>query len=265
MLGLSPATISAIENGKTAVTVERLSDLAAALGVAPVVLLASEDELGRRHDDPDPSPADRRSGVEDWRQFGPLPVDAVLAGAIACFVETGYHGATMRSIAARCGVAVSGVYHHYQSKQQLLVTILDLTMGELEWRLPAARDSADDGGRHGPLGRLAALVEAMALFHVRRADLAFIGASEMRSLDEPDRRRITARRSGVQHLLDREVDAAVALGVADTRMPREDARAIATMCTSLPQWFDPHGSTSAERIAREYADLAVRMVTGRPA
>lgn len=124
----------------------------------------------------------------------------MLQAAIDAFIETGYHGSTMRTIAERAGISVPGVYHHYRSKQELLVRILDLAMDELDWRLAAARDS-----QHGPLERLAALIEALALFYTQRSDLAFIGVSEMRSVEAPNQRRIAARRTAVQHLLDVEI------------------------------------------------------------
>ena len=57
---------------------------------------------------------------------------------------------------------------------------------------------------------------------------------------------------------------AVADGSARTARPLDAGRAIATMCTSLPQWFDNAGPVSREQIAREYAELALRMVDARP-
>jgi AcrR family transcriptional regulator/transcriptional regulator with XRE-family HTH domain len=273
MLGVSAGTVSAIENGRTGVSVDRLGELAEVLRVSPAELLgltadptplAAEPEpepdpvtSPRRTDDqPAGGAAERRS----WRDFPPLEVDVVMASAIRCFVDVGYHGATMRTIAAGAEMSVAGVYHHYASKQELLVRILDLTMDELDWRLPAARA----GAGADPSARLAALVEALALFHTLRRDLAFIGASEMRSLEPAARRRIAARRTGIQRLLDLEITAAVADGSARTARPLDAGRAIATMCTSLPQWFDNAGPISPEQIAREYAELALRMIDARP-
>ena len=189
-----------------------------------------------------------------WRSFEPLAVDVILAAALDAFVETGYHGATVRTIAARAGVSIPSVYHRYASKQELLVRILDLTMDELDWRVRAAVHHID-----GPVPRLARLVEAVALFHASRPDLAFIGASEMRSIEEPERTRIARRRSATQHLIDAQIFQAIEQGQARTRMPLEVGRVIATMCTSLPQWFNKDGPTTAA-IARECATLALRMI-----
>jgi AcrR family transcriptional regulator len=193
-----------------------------------------------------------------WRAFGPLGLDPVLAAAIDAFVETGYHGASVRDIARRAGMSVPGLYHHYPSKQDLLVTVLDLTMAELRHRVALARAE----GTSAP-ERFALVVEALALFHTHRRELAFIGASEMRSLAPRNRRRIADLRDDVQHVLDEEVRAAVAEGSFTTPHPHDAARAVSTMCTSLPQWFSADGPSTPEQIATEYARFALSLMGHR--
>ncbi|MFC7755530.1 TetR/AcrR family transcriptional regulator [Tsukamurella soli] len=187
----------------------------------------------------------------------PLPTDDVLDGAIRAFVATGYHGASIRSVAELAGMSVPGVYHHYASKQALLVRILDLTMEDLAWRLKQARDEGTTPGE-----RVALTIEALALYHARRVDVAFIGASEMRSLEPDTYARIAQRRTDVQRLLDAEIDGAIDAGELTTTHPRDAGRAISTMCTSLAQWFHPNGPTSPEQIAREYAQFGLAMLGG---
>ena len=258
---VSPATLSAVENGHTAVTVDRLLRIAGVLRVDPAELLPTVSAGSRPSRQP--RAAFTRPPPEvTWRDFPALDLDPVLAAAIRCFVATGYHGSTVRTIATAAGVSIAGVYQRSEGKQDLLVQALDLTMDELDWRLADARASAP-GGNAGSLVRLATLVEALALFHTRRADLAFIGATEMRSIRPADRGRIARRRSAVQRLLDREIADAVTVGLATTRHPHEVGRAIATMCTSLPQWFDNAGPTTPEAIAHEYALLALQMIGTR--
>jgi AcrR family transcriptional regulator/transcriptional regulator with XRE-family HTH domain len=253
-IGVSAATVSAIENGRTAVTVDRLERISHALGTSAAALLGQRQYPGptvRSSSSPAGSPASGR----DWRLFPPLVVDPVLAAAIGVFVERGYHGATMRVIAGRAGISVAGVYHYYASKQDLLVSILDLTMSELDWRLSDSIQACDD-----PLVAVRMLTRALALFHTLRPELAFIGSSEMRSLEGHARRRIAKRRRAVQHLFDHQIQRAAELGLVHTSRPLETARAIASMCTALPQWFNPRGPTSPDEIAVHYADLALRMI-----
>lgn len=144
-------------------------------------------------------------------------------------------------------MSVPGIYHHYPDKQALLVAILDATMAELHWRVAAARTDASTG-----IDQVRRIVEALALFHTHRQKLAFIGASEMRSLNPANRRRIAEARNKVQHMLDAAIDRAseeaglravdgVTTVLGDAADRRIAGRAIATMCTSLPQWFNAAG------------------------
>ena len=249
---VSPATISAIENGKTGISVQRLHQIAVALGVPAASLVEDSTTSTQLWS---ATPSSYRLPTGNWREFAPLPIDPVLAGAIQAFVATGYHGASMRSIAQFANMSVPGVYHHYPSKQDLLVRILDITMTDLLWRVQHARDDGKN-----PIERVGLVVEALALFHTRRNDLALIGASEMRSLEPSHHRRIAKLRDGVQHLLDTEITAAITAGGLAVNHPRDAGKAIATMCTSLAQWFQPDGRTSPEQIAKEYAQFALRLL-----
>ena len=263
-IGVSPGTLSALENGHTRVSVERLQQVADVVGetaadllVTPTPRFGPVSALGE-------ASVVASSELGAWRRFEPLVLGPVVGAALAAFVDTGYHGATVRDIAARAGMSVAGLYHHHRSKQELLVALLEVTMADLRWRVDAARVSTDE-----PTDRVAAVVEALALFHTYRRDLAFIGASEMRSLDVRGRRRIAALRSGVQHALDTEVDAALVVARArgrgvDTASARLGARAVATMCTSLPQWFRVGGPTTPEELAVQYATYALALLDLAP-
>ncbi|MBM9461590.1 TetR family transcriptional regulator [Nocardioides sp. zg-536] len=246
-VGVSPATLSAIETGKTPLTVQRLHLIAHALEVPVGRLLSGAS--------PDPARGESAAGDGGWRTFAPLRLDAVLDAALRIFVARGFHAATMREIAAEMGVSVAAIYHHYASKQQILRALMDLTMSELTWRLEAARA---EGGSEKE--RFALMVEALALFHAHRADLAFLGASEMRGLTGADLARVTALRDDVQHALDEQ--AARAFPEVSQSEVRTACRAVATMCTSLPSWFSVAGPVTAEQVAHRYARYAVGMLSG---
>ena len=259
MLDVSPATMSAIETGKTGVSVERLRGIAEALDVDVRTLIGGTRRVGPRRREPRGPNASMPEGVS-WRDFPPVVLDPTLRAAVDSFVATGYHGATMRSLAQRAGVSIPAVYHHYRDKQDLLVRILDITMSELHWRVWAAHGDGETS-----VDRVALMVEALALYHTHRRDLAFIGASEMRSLVGANRYRIAKARSDIQHLLEDEIAAAARAGDVTTDHPRDAGRAIATMCTGLAQWFRSDGPSSPEQIAREYAEFALELLGRRAA
>ncbi len=261
-LGVSPATLSQIETGRTGLSVHRLSRIAEALGITVPKILdvvvaprgagppadGSADEVG-------PPPAAGPATRVRWREYAPLGFDPVLRAALTEFLAIGYHGATVRGIAARAGLSVSGIYHYYTSKQHMLVAILDLTMADL---LARARAAHEEGG--DPVERFCLLVENLVLYHTHRRELGFVGAAEMRSFEPANRARIAELRTVQQRMVDHEVADAVRLGRFRADHPHEAARAVVTMCTALPTWWRPDGSLSPEQVAAQYVGFARQMM-----
>lgn len=246
-LGVSPATISAVENGRTSISAVRLTEVAQVLEVSIDDLLATGSD--------EPLPGGAVSAATQWRHYEPLRFDVPLTAALGVFLEVGYHGATMRQIAGRAGLSVPGIYHHYASKQDMLVKIFDAAVDELTARCELVLAETEDC-----VERFRRLVENFALFHTHRRQLAFVGASEMRSLEEPDRSRIMSSRNRIQKFIDAEVGRGSQQGVFAVDDPREAARAVVTMCTGLTQWYSPAGTDSAEEVARRYVGYALGMV-----
>ncbi|MGW2523488.1 TetR family transcriptional regulator [Streptomyces sp. NPDC001617] len=260
LIGVSPATLSQIENGHTGLSVVRLRQVADALNTTVDQILHGVEDAGATRASATPLASDASVGrsAAAWRAYGPLGFDPVLSAALAEFIEVGYHAATVRDIAARAGLSVSGMYHYHVSKQQMLVTILDHTMSDLSLRARAARREGRD-----PVERFSALVENLALFHTHRRELGFVGASEMRSLEPAERDRIAERRTAQQRLIDHEVEQAVRAGRFRSDHPHEAARAVVTMCTALPTWWRPGGPYGPAQIAEQYVRFALDLMTPR--
>lgn len=252
-LGVSIGTVSAIENGTVSTSSERVIHLADLLDTRPDLLLSGTAEPVV--DDRWESVAITAADPNWWRAYEPLELDRALAGALESFLELGYHGSTMRGIAAAAGLSVAGVYHHYASKQQMLGAILDRTMCELEARTSAARETGED-----PRERFVNLVECHVLFHTIRRELGFIGASEMRSLAPATHARIVERRRREQAKVDGEVAQGRSAGVFTTTQPRAAARAVVTMCTAVSHWYRPTGELTPDRVAGQYVDFALGLV-----
>lgn len=56
---------------------------------------------------------------------------AILDAAVALFSESGYDGVSMRNVAAAAGVSKANIYHHFESKEKLYLTILHISAAEL--------------------------------------------------------------------------------------------------------------------------------------
>lgn len=192
------------------------------------------------------------TSVNDWRDYSAPELSDILRAALDGFVEQGYHGTSIRTIAAKAGLSVPGVYHHYASKQALLVAIVELGLGELRVRSEAALAEAGDDVDD----QLRLMVECLVLFHAHRQEIAFIAASEIRSLEGAARASNIASRDGQQRLMDDIVAAGIASGSFRTPDPRVTSRAIVTMCTGVAQWYRPDGPLSPEALAADYAVIA---------
>lgn len=191
-----------------------------------------------------------------WREYGHPDLDPVLTAAVEAFNEVGYHGATVRDIARRCGLSVAGIYHHHAGKQEMLLAILASTMDELMWRNEAARRAGGDD----PVARFCNQVETLALSHMYWLKQAAIGSTEMRALAPQNRGAIVARRAELQRHIQDDVDLAVRRGLFRTAHPRDAVRAVVGMCIQTGQWYDAAGEMSPEQVAHDIVQVALDTV-----
>ncbi len=190
--------------------------------------------------------------TEAWRDYGRADLPAPLAAALSAFADQGYHGTSVREIAARAGLSVPGLYHHYPSKQSMLQGLLERTMSDLLWRTESAIDAAGAD----PADRFDAVVEALLQFHLHRREQAFIGSTEIRSLDADYREIYTGMRRHQQKMVDEVVRAGVAAGIFVTGDPEDTGRAIATMCVGVSTWYKPGGRLSPQEIVVRFRRIA---------
>jgi len=153
-------------------------------------------------------------------------------------------------------MSAAALYHHFPSKQVLLFTIMDRGMDDLIRRSEEAYAAAPDD----PAEQLAALVRVHVLRHMEHQRESFLGNSELRSLDEPGRSTILAKRDRQMELFHRVVREGVRRGQFRTRFPAEAARGIVTMCTAVATWYREAGPLPAQEIAHRYAEIALATV-----
>jgi AcrR family transcriptional regulator len=51
---------------------------------------------------------------------------AIIDAAFSLFMRQGYHGTSMRQLAQHAGITPSAIYNHFESKEQIFVTVLGL-------------------------------------------------------------------------------------------------------------------------------------------
>lgn len=183
----------------------------------------------------------------------------VREAAIDVFFRKGFHAATMRQVAEESGIESATIYYHFQNKQALLYdimrqTILDLT-DLVDQRL---RD------RVGPVERVKEITATHVVFHCERRAEAAIADVEIDSLDPEYRAEIVSLRDAYEHLLRTEVSEGVKQGLFTTPNEQVATRAILAMATGIVLWYRPDGSMGLDDLSRQYAHLAVRMLTPAP-
>ncbi|SMY11783.1 TetR/AcrR family transcriptional regulator [Brevibacterium jeotgali] len=196
--------------------------------------------------------------ADTWHDYARSQLHPVLEGALHCFTLHGYHGTTIRMIAAASRLSVAGVYHHYPSKHAILVAVMSQAMEDL-WQRSIAADAAAQGG---PVDRFVNIVTCLLEFHTQRRDEAFIALTEIRSLEANARADHIAKRDRQQRLVESVVEDGVAAGAFTTEHPRDASRAVVTMCTSVSDWYRPDGALSSSELAARYCGIALGAVGG---
>ncbi|WP_424809738.1 TetR/AcrR family transcriptional regulator [Rhodococcus sp. 27YEA15] len=191
-----------------------------------------------------------------WRHYEDLGLPKPLAAALAAFVEQGYHGTSIRDVAARSGLSVPGLYHHYPSKQALLVGLTTVVMDELLERCRAAESEAGDD----PSDRFDAVIESLLRFHMFRREQSFVASSEIRSMEPASRAGYVAQRDEQQAQVDRIVLAGIDSGAFEAGHPEDASRAVVTMCVAVAVWYRPDGELSPDELVARYLAIARRMV-----
>lgn len=171
-----------------------------------------------------------------------------MRAAIAVMGEEGYEGASMRDMAARGGVTVAALYYHFPSKLELLREFLDeaydITIARVERRLEQVAPT--------PPARLDEIVGTLIASHLHDdfAQLASnVAFREYTRLAAPERTAVDAKRAYLLDLVEGVIRAGIASGDFTTGEPREAARAIVTLSTSLVEHHVDIGRSMHDIIA----------------
>jgi len=179
----------------------------------------------------------------------------VVAAAGKLFAERGYHGTSMRDLGRELGLLGSSLYAHVQSKQDLLVEVVEegarLFQDSADEALAAGGSSAD---------RLRGLMVGHIGVVLDNPDVVRTFLNEARMLDEEHRARVISARDAYEA----DFRAVIAEGMADgTLRPDVDPKIasiiILSILNAVERWYRPDGPLDR----RGLADLVFEtMMTG---
>jgi AcrR family transcriptional regulator len=173
---------------------------------------------------------------------------AIMRAAVEVMGEDGYEGASIRDMASRAGVSVAALYYHFPSKLDLLREFLDeaydVTISRITRRLERVGDA--------PVARLDEIVGTLIWSHLHDefAQLASnVAFREYTRLNPPERAAIEVKRKDLLDLVEQVIVDGIEHGDFTVGDPREAARAVTTLATSLVEPFPDMGRGLDEVIA----------------
>ncbi|MFC9898461.1 TetR/AcrR family transcriptional regulator [Nocardia sp. NPDC127579] len=183
---------------------------------------------------------------------------AILRASLILFAETGFHGTSIRQLAASVGITTATLYAHFPSKDDVLAELI--TVGhEQMWRaLEAAAAEHTD-----PADRLVALVGAHARMHIDYAALAVVINNELHVLPAARAEAALAQRDKCFHLLADTIRAGAADGRFEVDAPPLAAVAIASMCMRIAHWYNPALAYTPDQIVDQYTGYALDLLRAR--
>lgn len=176
--------------------------------------------------------------------------DYVLAAALEVFRESGYEQATVRDIAAKAGIAVSSLYTHIASKEELFLGLITPEIDAVAARVDAIVRSdlpATDKLR-------AAIVSATTAFDRHYPELFIYLRDFYPVLESADPERPGRYEQSWSELLQAGADSGALRGDLD---PRVLTYGILGMVSWMYRWYRQGGTYSAAEIGRQLAAMVV--------
>jgi len=164
----------------------------------------------------------------------------------------GYNGAPLRAVAESIGIRMPSLYHHFASKEDLLLEIMSRTMNDLTESVSTA---INECGSDEPEHRLRAAILAHVAFHAERREEAFVADSELRALDADNRALIASLRDKYEELFAQVLRDGRSKGIFINLDERLALNALLGMCSQVSVWYRSGGRLTIDDVSKGYSDL----------
>lgn len=176
--------------------------------------------------------------------------EAILESAAQVIRQKGFHAASMADIADAVQLSKAGLYHHFSTKQDILLELLDralemVTSGMAEVMMLNA--PADEKLRLAMRSYLRTLSE--------QGDLVSVLLMEHRSLDDENQSRHIPNRDRFENMWRDLIQEGVDTGVFECENIPMTARGLMGVMNWTITWYRPGGKLSIEEIADHFANV----------
>jgi AcrR family transcriptional regulator len=177
----------------------------------------------------------------------------VVATAGRMFAEKGYHGTSMRDLGKELGLLGSSLYSHIDSKEDLLVEVVD---EGARLFLDSAHQALEVVGSAGE--RLTALIAGHVDVVLDHQDVVRTYLNEARMLDEGHRSRVVESRDAYEMMFRSVIGEGVRSAEFRTDIdPKIAAIFILSILNALERWYRPDGELNRDQIVGAIAGSAL--------
>src|ERR1700756_5740048 len=168
------------------------------------------------------------------------------------FQQQGYDATSMNDVAAALKLSKGGLYHHFQSKEEILFNLMSHAMDITEERVIAPAKLIPD-----PEERLRTVIRRhIAVVLSERDREITVMLHENHPLTPTLRKRINSRKKDYVHFLENLIgEVQRTRGSNGNVTPRAAAFALLGMINWIYQWYRPNGSLQEESLARQYTEI----------
>jgi len=189
------------------------------------------------------------------REIAIEPRQEILRAAARLFQQKGYDATSMNDVAAALKLSKGGLYHHFQSKDEILYHIMSHAMDITEERVINVVRRVERAEER--LRRLIRLHIEVVLSEEDREITVML--HENHPLPIGLRRKINARKKDYLHFVENLIaDVQRQRGSPATVTPRAAAFALVGMINWIYQWYKPAGMLTGDAIVRQYTEIFFR-------
>ena len=178
--------------------------------------------------------------------------ERIKEAAIDLFYRKGYFATSLNDVAKIIGIRKASIYHHYPSKETLLLNILQTVLIDLTANLHENLKEIE-----GIEDKLRTAVRSHLRFHIDRQKEVLISDSELRGLSPENYEAVVKIRDDYEHEIQALIEDGMEAGVWAKGDSNVLTFAILNMCTAVAGWFKPAGRLSKDDIARIYEEFII--------
>ena len=185
------------------------------------------------------------------------PRQEILRAAARLFQQQGYDATSMNDVAAALKLSKGGLYHHFQSKDEILFHIMSHAMDITEDRVINVVSRIDGSNIAGIEERLRTLIRLHIQVVISPEDREItVMLHENHPLPPALRRKINGRKKDYVHFVENLVaDIQRKRGRPSSVTPRAAAFALVGMINWIYQWYKPDGPLSGDALVQQFTDI----------